>query len=343
MMLELADNSLRAARRQAGLTQAELATRAGVSRQLIAAVESGHNTPAVDAALRLARALGTTVESLFSSSTAEVVPALGRQLREGTPLRVGRVGDQLVAAELPDHGVAGAAWARPDGVIESGDLRLFPGASPAAFVLAGCDPALGVAEAMLHGLGSRSLLALPAATGVALGGLKAGRIHAAVVHGRDGELPVAPLPVVRVHFARWQVGIGHPPGLRVGDLEALLGRGVPIVQREAAASSQQAFRRAAAGLGLSEPPASPLAEGHIDAARMAAMLGCAAVTTESAARAFDLGFVALEGHTVEIWVAERWVEHPALDALGDVLSSAAFTDRIGRFGGYELAGCGSRV
>jgi hypothetical protein len=210
-------------------------------------------------------------------------------------------------------------------------------------ILAGCDPALGVAETMLQGLQLRSLLTLPAATGVALQALAAGSIHAAVVHGRDAELPTAPVPVVRLHFARWQVGVGHPAALEARGLELLLESGLPIVQREPAASSQQAFYRAAGALGLREPPPAAIAEGHIDAARTAALLGCAAVTTESAAWAFELGFVPLEEHTVEIWVAERWVDHPALDALTNLLSSAAFTDRVRRFGGYELAGCGTRV
>ncbi|HEY5319202.1 MAG TPA: helix-turn-helix transcriptional regulator, partial [Solirubrobacteraceae bacterium] len=151
---------LRSHRLQCGLTQAELALRAGVSRQLIAAVEAGHNAPAVDAALGLARALGTTVEELFAEPSPDVVLALGGRLRDGTAIRVGRVGEQLVAAELADHGVAGAAWAKPDGVLDTGRLRLFPGAAPAGCVLAGCDPAFGVAEAMLGGLGSRSLLAI---------------------------------------------------------------------------------------------------------------------------------------------------------------------------------------
>jgi DNA-binding XRE family transcriptional regulator len=343
MMMEPGGNSLRTARREAGLTQVELAARAGVSRQLIAAVEAGHNTPAVDAALRLAHALGMTVESLFAAPPSEVVPALANQLREGRPLRVGRVGDQLVAAELPDHGAAGAAWARPDGILDSGRLRLFPRASPAGLVLAGCDPALGVAEMMLQGLQLRSLLALPAATGVALQALAAGRIHAAVVHGRDAELPTPPLPLVRLHFARWQVGIACSRALAGGGLEALLESGLAIVQREPAASSQQAFRRAAAGLGFPERPPGGVAEGHIDAARTAGLLGFAAVTTESAAWAFELEFEPLEEHTVEIWVAERWVDHPALDALTDLLSSTAFTDRVKGFGGYELAGCGTRL
>lgn len=127
----------------------------------MAAAEAGHNTPAVDAALGLARALATTVEDLFAAAPPEVVAALGGPLHDGVPLRVGRVADQLVAAELADHGIAGASWAKPDGVLADGTLRLFPATTPAGIVLAGCDPALGVAEAMLTGLGPRSLLAIP--------------------------------------------------------------------------------------------------------------------------------------------------------------------------------------
>jgi transcriptional regulator with XRE-family HTH domain len=336
-------NRLRTAREQAGLTQSELARRAGVSRQLVAAAEGGLNAPAVDAALRLAQTLGTTVESLFLSPPGPVVPALGGRLREGALLRIGRVGEQLVAAELADHGASGAAWARPDATLEKGRLRVFPDAARAGLVLAGCDPALGVAESMLQGLGARSLLVIPAATGVALRALVAGGIHAAVVHGPEGDLPVPPVPVARLHLARWQVGIGHPRKLGTPSLESMVETDFPFVQRERAASSQQALERALVRIGARGRPTGPGADGHIAAARTAATLAWAAVTIESAASAFDLGFLALEEHTVEIWVAERWSAHPGLDALGELLSSAAFTDRASQFGGYELAGCGRRI
>jgi PBP superfamily domain len=258
-------------------------------------------------------------------------------------VRVGRVGDQLVAAELPDHGVAGAAWARPDGRIEAGELALFENTAPSGFVLAGCDPALGIAEAMLSGLGERSLLALPAPTGAALRALGAGRIHAAVVHGPEEALPEAPLPVLRLHLARWRVGIAHPPELAFDDLGGLVGSGLAVVQREPAASSQQALERALRRHGHEPSPTGRRAAGHIEAARTAAILGCAALTTESAARAFGLSFMALEEHAVQVWVADRWTAQPAFAAFGEVISSAAFTSRVSQFGGYELADCGSRV
>lgn len=56
---------LKEIRTAAGLTQAELAERAGVSRKTINTVENGVFTPSTLLALELARALGTTVEELF--------------------------------------------------------------------------------------------------------------------------------------------------------------------------------------------------------------------------------------------------------------------------------------
>jgi len=56
---------LKAVRIEAGLTQAELAERAGVSRKTVNTVENGVFTPSVLVALSLARALDTTVEGLF--------------------------------------------------------------------------------------------------------------------------------------------------------------------------------------------------------------------------------------------------------------------------------------
>jgi DNA-binding XRE family transcriptional regulator len=333
---------IRERRLECGLTQADLASRAGVSRQLVAAVEAGRNVPAVDAALGLARALATTVEDLFAEPRDTGIAAMGEQHGDG-PVRVGRVAEQLVTAELPDHGVAGTGWAKADGVVEAGRLRLFAGAVPAGLVLAGCDPALGVAERMLDGLGVRSLLAISAPTGVALPALGRGSVHAAVVHGVESELPNPPVEVVRWHLAGWQVGVAVTPRLRAKSLEAVLHSDLPIVQRDPAAVSQQAFERARRTTGVELRPGGPDAAGHLDAARIAATLDGAGVTTEGAARAFGLDFLALEDHIVEVWIAQRWRDHPGVIALGELLATKAFTERVSHFGGYDLTRCGQLV
>ncbi|MEZ4455446.1 MAG: helix-turn-helix transcriptional regulator [Gemmatimonadales bacterium] len=58
-------NHLRARRMDQGLTQAQLAAKVSVSRKTINTVENGVFVPSTIVALRLARALGTTVERLF--------------------------------------------------------------------------------------------------------------------------------------------------------------------------------------------------------------------------------------------------------------------------------------
>lgn len=56
---------LKEARQAVGLTQAELAEKAGVSRKTINTVENGVFIPSTILSLSLARALGVTVEELF--------------------------------------------------------------------------------------------------------------------------------------------------------------------------------------------------------------------------------------------------------------------------------------
>ena len=64
-MSERLNNRLREERARLNLTQAELATMVGVSRKTINTVENGVFIPSTVLSLRLARALGTTVEALF--------------------------------------------------------------------------------------------------------------------------------------------------------------------------------------------------------------------------------------------------------------------------------------
>ena len=59
------ESRLREERTRRNLTQAELAELVGVSRKTINTVENGVFIPSTVLSLRLAKALGTTVEKLF--------------------------------------------------------------------------------------------------------------------------------------------------------------------------------------------------------------------------------------------------------------------------------------
>jgi putative transcriptional regulator len=54
-----------------GMTQQELADRAGVTRQTILSIEKGRYNPTIGLALRLARIFGVPVEELFMLEEGE--------------------------------------------------------------------------------------------------------------------------------------------------------------------------------------------------------------------------------------------------------------------------------
>lgn len=336
-------SNLKRLRQQAGLSQSQLAERGGVSRQLVGTVESGRSVPAVDAAIRLAAALGTTVEALFGEARPREAAVVGGDaIRDGSPVHVGRVGDRLVAWPV-ESGGTGWWWPSVDGVYAGGVIQLVPGFRPEGLVVAGCDPALGIAETLLLPLGARRLVAFSVSTGEALRALAADFCHGALVHGPPERLPDPPVPVRRYHLARWQVGIAAHPRAKAQSIEALVERRLPIAQRDPGATTQQALVRALAAAGVDEPPPGPRASGHFDAARRAATSRTASVTFEPAAAAFELAFEPLETHVVELWLAEHHLDHPGVAALGELLVSPRFERQVALLGSYDLAGCGTRV
>ena len=63
-------NTIRERRKVRGLSQEELARQCGVSRQTINAIENDKYDPTLSLAFRLAKALETTVDALFSHEDA---------------------------------------------------------------------------------------------------------------------------------------------------------------------------------------------------------------------------------------------------------------------------------
>lgn len=331
--------ALREARVAAGLSQAALASAAGISRQAVGAIEAGRHRPSVDAALALAAAVEGSVEALFAPAPSVSEPALGASVSEGSAVLAARVGERLVHARAADA-LAFEGWPRANAVLRGGRPQPLPGGDLDGFVLVGCDPALGLAAALLPSGGPRRVIALSGSTATALAAVRAGRAHAALVHGPASGLPTPPAGALRLHLARWRVGLADR-GQRPRSVADLCGRGAHVVQREPGASSQKAFLAAVIAEGGQRPP-GPLASGHVDVARRVANGAAAGVTMEPAAISWQLAFEALEEHVAEVWVDERWHEHPAVAALGDVLRSAVFTARLALIGGYELTGCGSQ-
>jgi putative transcriptional regulator len=58
-------NNVRAEREARGMTQSELGATIGLTRQTIAAIEQRRYSPSLEAAFRIARLFGMTVDDLF--------------------------------------------------------------------------------------------------------------------------------------------------------------------------------------------------------------------------------------------------------------------------------------
>ena len=144
------DVLLRAARAQLGISQAELAHRAGVTRQAVSAIESGKAMPTMSVALRLARVLGRRVDDLFRlvdelpTVSAELLGANDLPAEEAMRVQVANVGGRLVARPLT--GAAGVMLTLPRA---NGIVR--PGPGPAGIAAAG---RAGLAGAPVTGRGS---------------------------------------------------------------------------------------------------------------------------------------------------------------------------------------------
>jgi len=334
--------SVRERRRSLGLTQAELALAAGVSRPLISALEAGRHVPSVSSAISLARVLRVSVEALFGAEPGPMVPVLSENFEQEVPVWVGTVGECLVYAPLPDHGATSQMLHAGDGWFSQGQVRLFPGSRSSGVVVVGCEPALGLMAELLPAQGPERLIPVHASSHRAREVLRAGRAHAILVHGRPHEL-AAPEDLHRFELAAWRVGLASMKS-RPSSLQAVAsGQGV-LAQREPGAAVQAALERALARAGTDLRPRGPIAAGHLDAARRVVSGSVsAALTIEPAALLFGLHFNALEEHRVELWVPERFVDHAGVAALMQMLVGSRFRTRLGQFGGYAVAGTGREI
>lgn len=317
---------LHAARTARGLSQAELAAAAGVSRQSVGACEAGRNIPRADAAAALAQVLGTSVEALVAAADEQIIGGLGDVVADSTSVRACRVGDRVVAVGVGD--VGGEVFAAPDGIVRDGRLHPLDGAELDGVVVVGCDPAIGVVGQLVPP--SVDVLGVLASSAAARAALRGGRSHLALVHDRDGG-PGGP---AHLALARWRTGIAAT------DIDvarrALDGEG-PVIQREDGAGAQGAYRRALDRAGAATP-SGPLARGHLDAARQAVATGRAAVTIEPAALSAGLMFLALETHLVRVEVAAQTADHPGVRALLDTLTSPRLKSRLRALPAYESIG-----
>jgi putative molybdopterin biosynthesis protein len=362
---------LRLARQARGFSQQQLASMAGVSRQAVSAVESGHSDPSLRVALTLARALGLSVEELFGprEQTAPVTAtSIAPLAAQGERVALAPVGDRFVA--LPLRGDTGAVL----GFLPAGGLVLSPGTAPRdagesaqpalvsvrpvapprpTLVVAGCDPALRLLATPLALLDPPVAFAWwPCGSGEALRLAGEGLVHAAGMHAGDGGgedgLPL-PDGASAVGFSAWREGIVLRPELRsaVTGLDAIARLGLRIVNREPGAEARRLLDAECRRLGLEAadlPGYGTRAAGHLQvASAVSAGLAAAGIASEPAARAYGLAFIPLADEHFTLVIPAEHTASREVQALFKVLASPWLLGQLASLPGYDAATCGDRL
>ncbi|VFR22007.1 Transcriptional regulator PA0225 [plant metagenome] len=102
---------LKLLRVQSGMTLEELAQAADLTRSYISKLERGVSEPSIGAALRIAKALGVKVETLFSEETEDDPVVISRAPAGG---QARDAGPRLVSGNLPGHRMVAFVMAPTD-------------------------------------------------------------------------------------------------------------------------------------------------------------------------------------------------------------------------------------
>lgn len=350
---------LKERRKAAGLTQKELASRVGLTRQALIQVEAGDYLPNTSAALKLANALSCSVEDLFQldASLTETVD-LGLPAPSGRVL-LGRVGPRLVGYPAnPGRPLAGGYG--------PADALLRPGHGPELLVpeevldrtalVLGCDPALSLMRAHLPRL-DRSCRAhtVPASSQQALEALRAGRAHIAGTHlvNAAGEPDLDPArEALRecggrvVTFALWDQGLVLAPGnpRQIRSLADLTRPNTVLVDRPAGSGSRILLETSLAREGVPSAAvtrASFEAQSHAEVCQAVHMgLADAGVAVASLAEDAGLDFLPLGEVRFDLVVRADAEEHPAVRVLLALLEDARFRKELGALPSYVLRATG---
>jgi len=360
---------LRLARQARGLSQQQLAGVAGVTRQAVSAVESGHSDPSLRVALALASALGMTVEALFGPGDP-ADPVLARPVaapsRGGARVVLATVGDTFVALPLHADMAARVGFGAAGGlVVGASSSRAAPVPDPASrglepidpvevrpigpprptLVVAGCDPALPLLETPLALLDPPvAFVWWPCGSAEALRLAAAGLVHAAGGEREADETVEIPGGAEVVGFAAWREGLVVRPGARVRGLDDVARQGLRLVNREVGAQARTLLDQECARLRLTPaelPGYDSRAAGHLQvAAAVAGRLADAGVSSEPAALAYGLDFLPLASEQFDLVLPAKHAASREVQGLLKVLTSPWLLAQLASLPGYDPASCG---
>jgi molybdate-binding protein/DNA-binding XRE family transcriptional regulator len=370
------ENQLSHIRQKRGYSAAALASKVGVSRQTIYAMEAGSYVPNTLVALRLARVLEIPVEELFrledasppptSTKEVDLLPG-GQTVEPGLPVQICQV-DRRTVGVSPSP----VAWYLPPAdavVIDSAEkgpgqrrarVQIFQDTEQFGnrLLMAGCDPAMSVLARHLQKANIELVLAHRNSSH-ALELLRNGCVHIAGSHLRDEATGESNLPQVRKLFPRgtavvfafavWEEGIvvakGNPKAIR--EIADLARKGVVMVNREPGSGSRSLLDSSLKRLGIASSKVKgykQVAHGHLPAAwQVRTGHADCCVATRAAARVFGLDFVPLVSQRYDLVIRKQHIALPAVQLLLDTLNRTAFRRELEGLGGYDTSGAGKQV
>lgn len=370
-------NELKNLRTARGLSQGELASKAGITRQAVSSIESNLYLPTTAVALRLAAALACRVEDLFSLARP-IEPIQGTlvgTISEADPSRppvrvkVAMVGSRIVVRPVTGLGdvlscTVGAdgylteTVSRGEGVTVEVMLSRDRQAIEQEISVAGCDPAIFLAgEHMRKRKDQTSVVGWTMGSMAALRSLQRGEVHVAGLHLFDPATGESNLPFVRralkgsaydvVTFATWEEGFlvrkGNPKSIRTA--ADLADAAVTFLNREEGSGARLLLDRQLREAGVDPARVrgyDRMVLSHFEVARaIAGHQADAGIGIRSAAQYFGLDFVPLQSARYDLVVPKAYLKsHPTLAHLFETIVSRPFRNEIEALGGYDTSETG---
>ncbi len=341
------ENLLRVLRNAKGLSQSDLATMSGITRQAVCAIEANHYLPTTAVALRLAGALNCRVEDLFRLiSTGDVVEgeviagSAAESLARHARVKVVHVGNRLIVRPVAHLGEVLNYAVPADGLLTDSMASSSRGKKTSQRVrvrllrdrrlieqeiaVAGCDPAIFLAgEYLRRHKNTATVVGWMMGSGAALDALKRGEVHIAGLHIVDGKSGESNLPYVKRHlqgyevdvvtFARWEEGLfvrgGNPKSIRT--IADLVRADVRLINREAGAGARILLdqRLSAAGMASRQVKGyEESASSHFHVARLVAEgQADVGVGVRFAADYYGLDFVPLQEARYDLVVPKAYL------------------------------------
>jgi len=369
-------NHLKSFRTQRNLSQGQLATRSGITRQAVSAIESNLYLPMTAVALRLASVLDCHVEDLFSLAPTEDIiegTLIGHlpKTERTQPIRVkvSTVGKRTVVRPVTDLGEQFSFAVPADGYVNetsskrSGDticvkLSRDREAIQQEISVAGCDPAIFlVGEHLRRHKDQTTVIGWTMGSMAALQALQRGEVHVAGMHLFDPVTGESNLPILRrslkgsgyevVTFATWEEGFlvrpGNPKSIRTAaDLMEPL---VTLVNREEGSGARLLLDQRLRSAGIQPTQVlgyDRIVSSHFEVARtIAERHADVGIGIRSAAQQFNLDFIPLQAARYDLVVPKPYLKsHPTLAHLFETLVSRSFRNEIEALGGYDTSETG---